>query len=118
MHLDFALKIKANANLYILMLTFKSLLQERINSLTNLEMMALTRGDQKTTNYDVSTLIGDGTTESVSSMTSSPVVLAVMVSIILNIAMFAILYYQVLLEIEIKLVMKSKQKTHLKVLVN
>ena len=66
-------------------------------------MMALTRGEQKTTNYDVSTLIGDGTTESLTSVTSSPIVSAVMVSIILNIAMFAILYYQVL-GFEIKLV--------------
>lgn len=50
-------------------------------------------GEQKTQNYDVSTLIGDGT--SVGVVSSSPLVSAMMVSIVLNLVNFSILYYQV-----------------------
>ena len=52
-------------------------------------------GEQKT-NYDVSTLVGEGgTSAAVSEFTSSPIVTAMVVSIVLNIALFSILYYQV-----------------------
>lgn len=50
-------------------------------------------GEQKTQNYDVSSLIGDGS--SVSAVSSSPLVSAMMVSIVLNLVNFSILYYQV-----------------------
>ena len=50
-------------------------------------------GEQKTQNYDVSTLIGDGS--SVGVVSSSPLVSAMMVSIVLNLVNFSILYYQV-----------------------
>ena len=50
-------------------------------------------GEQKTQNYDVSSLIGDGV--SVTSVTSSPLVSAMMISIVLNLVNFSILYYQV-----------------------
>ena len=51
------------------------------------------RGEQKTQNYDVSSLIGDGV--SVTSVTSSPLVSAMVISIVLNLVNFSILYYQV-----------------------
>ena len=50
-------------------------------------------GEQKTQNYDVSSLIGDGV--SVTSVTSSPLVSAMVISIVLNLVNFSILYYQV-----------------------
>ena len=50
-------------------------------------------GEQKTQNYDVSSLIGDGS--SVGAVSSSPLVSAMMVSIVLNLVNFSILYYQV-----------------------
>ena len=50
-------------------------------------------GEQKTQNYDVSSLIGDGV--SVTSVSSSPLVSAMMISIVLNLVNFSILYYQV-----------------------
>ena len=51
-----------------------------------------------TQNHDVSTLVGDGTSASVGQLSSSwgaPLVSAVMVSIILNLVNFSIIYYQV-----------------------
>ena len=61
-----------------------------------LERINLTGGGEQKTNYDVSTLVGDGgTSAAVSEFTSSPVVSAMVVSIVFNIALFAILYYQV-----------------------
>ena len=55
-------------------------------------------GEQKTQNYDVSSLIGDGV--SVTSVSSSPLVSAMMISIVLNLVNFSILYYQVKWTIE------------------
>ena len=50
-------------------------------------------GQQKTQNYDVSSLIGEGV--SVGAAASSPIVSAMVLSIILNLVNFSILYYQV-----------------------
>lgn len=77
-----------------------SLLQDRIKSLADMETIELlekeiTIGEEKTTNYDVSTLVGDGTGTNVASIYNNPYVSAMMISIILNIVNFAIIYYQV-----------------------
>merc|ERR1711971_1135238 len=74
--------------------SYLSLLQDRIASLTQMESKVRTEmaGEQKTQNYDVSSLIGDGSSEDVVS--SSPLVSAMMVSIVLNLVNFSILYYQ------------------------
>ena len=50
-------------------------------------------GQQKTQNYDVSSLIGEGV--GVGAAASSPIVSAMVLSIILNLVNFSILYYQV-----------------------
>ena len=92
----------------------RSLLQDRIASLTQMESKVVRAkltnhkpslklwtnqvrtemaGEQKTQNYDVSSLIGDGS--SVGVVSSSPLVSAMMVSIVLNLVNFSILYYQV-----------------------
>ena len=74
------------------------LLEERITSLSDLEKATplLTRsGEIKTETYDVSTWIGDGSSEYVGVFSSSPLVTAMMLSIILNLVNFSILYYQV-----------------------
>ena len=74
------------------------LLEERITSLEDLKKATplLTRsGDVKTETYDVSEWIGDGSSEYVGIFSSSPLVTAMMLSIILNLVNFSILYYQV-----------------------
>ena len=62
-------------------------------------------GEQKTQNYDVSSLIGDGS--SVGVVSSSPLVSAMMVSIVLNLVNFSILYYQVKLINQLSPVMQT-----------
>ena len=62
-------------------------------------------GEQKTQNYDVSSLIGDGV--SVTSVTSSPLVSAMVISIVLNLVNFSILYYQVKLINQLSPVMQT-----------
>ena len=76
-----------------------SLLQDRIKSLAKMETIELIEkeimiGEEKTTNYDVSTLVGgDGT--DVGSLYTNPLASAMMLSIVFNLVNFAIIYYQV-----------------------